>query len=127
MAQTAAIVFCALIAALGAFQLALALGAPLGRFAWGGQIAGRLPAGLRIGSAVAILIYGAFALIILARADVIVLPPVSAITGAGAWTIMGFLTLGCVMNAISRSPHERYTMTPLALALAASALIVAMS
>ncbi|MEW9873186.1 hypothetical protein [Arthrobacter sp. HS15c] len=48
--QLAAIAACALLAALAVFQAALIAGAPLGRFAWGGQH-DVLPAKLRIGSA----------------------------------------------------------------------------
>jgi len=60
-----AIIFCIMLAALAVFQFALALGAPLGRFAWGGYHT-TLPANLRIGSLVAIAIYALLALIILA-------------------------------------------------------------
>ena len=41
------------LAVVAAFQVALAAGAPWGRAAWGGQHQGRLPARLRIASAVA--------------------------------------------------------------------------
>ena len=56
--QIVAIVFAGLLGFLAAFQVALACGAPLGRFAWGGAHT-RLPASLRIASVVSILIYGA--------------------------------------------------------------------
>lgn len=123
MGEVAAFVFAAMIVALAVFQIALATGAPLGRFAWGGAQA-RLPVGLRIGSAVSILIYGACAAIILDRAGIVdvVGDDVSRI---GAWVIAGFFSLGVVMNAISRSKPERFTMTPVALVLAASAYVVA--
>ncbi len=123
MIQIAAYLFAAMIVALAVFQIALATGAPLGRFAWGGAQA-RLPVGLRIGSAVSIPIYGACAAIILDRAGIVdvVGDDVSRI---GAWVIAGFFSLGVVMNAISRSKPERFTMTPVALVLAASAYVVA--
>ena len=41
--------------------------------------------------------------------------------------VFGYLTLGVVMNAISRSKPERYAMTPVALALALLALLIALS
>lgn len=124
MTQIAAYVFAAMIVALAVFQVALAAGAPLGRFAWGGAHE-RLPAGFRLGSLASILIYGACAGIILDRAGLaeVVGDDVSRI---GAWVIAGFFTLGVVMNAISRSKPERFTMTPVALVLAASAYVVAM-
>jgi len=124
MIQTAAYIFAATIAALTLFQIALAAGAPLGRFAWGGAHE-RLPVGFRIGSLVSILIYGACAAIILDRAGIVdvVGDDVSRI---GAWVVAGFMSLGVLMNAISRSKPERFTMTPVVFVLAASAYVVAM-
>ncbi len=55
-------VFCLLLAALAGFQAALLAGAPLGEYAWGGQHR-VLPRRLRIGSAVAIVLYLLFAVI----------------------------------------------------------------
>jgi hypothetical protein len=124
MTQTAAYVFAAMILALAVFQIALAAGAPMGRFAWGGAQA-RLPLGLRIGSAVSLIIYGACAAIILDRAGIVDVMG-DDVSGAGAFVAAGFFSLGVVMNAISRSKPERFTMTPLALVLAASAGVVAM-
>jgi len=43
------------------------------------------------------------------------------------WVVCGYLTLGVVMIAISRSEPERYAMTPVAPALAIFALLVALS
>ena len=53
--MAAAIALTVILALLAVFQLALVLGAPLGRFAWGGTHR-VLPARLRIGSAVSIVI-----------------------------------------------------------------------
>lgn len=124
MIQTVAYIFVAVIVALTLFQIALAAGAPLGRFAWGGGHE-RLPVGFRLGSLASILIYGACATIILDRAGLVeaVSDDVSRI---GAWVIAGFFSLGVLMNAISRSKPERFTMTPVAFVLAASAYVVAM-
>lgn len=119
----AAWIFLTVIAGLGVFQLALAAGAPLGRFAWGGAQA-RLPTGLRIGSLVSLLIYGACAAVIADRAALADVMD-DATSGVGAWIVAGFLALGVVMNAISRSAPERFTMTPVALALSVSAFVVA--
>ncbi|MGH2547220.1 MAG: hypothetical protein ACRDHJ_10140, partial [Actinomycetota bacterium] len=62
----------ALLAAVGftaisAFQVALALGAPLGGASWGGRHSGRLPAGFRVASAFAVVVWMLAALIVLAR------------------------------------------------------------
>lgn len=125
MGTTAAIAFCVLIAGVAVFQLALIAGAPLGRFAWGGGHE-RLPTALRIGSAVSIVIYAILAVIMLERAGLISALPHPAIASIGIWVIVGYLALGVVMNAISRSKPERYTMTPLVLVLMLLALTVAL-
>lgn len=124
MAETAAIVAAALLAALALFQAALAGGAPLGRFAWGGQHR-VLPTGLRIGSAIAILIYLAIALVLLERAEVTSMFDADDAIAVLTWVIVAFFTLGIVMNGISRSRPERFTMTPLVIALAILSLMVA--
>ncbi len=124
--EIAAIAFCVASGGLALFQLALAMGAPLGRFAWGGAHE-RLPAGLRVGSLVAVLIYALFAAIVLERARLIALLPHPSIAGIGIWVIVSYLALGVVMNALSRSRPERFTMTPLALTLCLLALTVALT
>lgn len=122
----AALIFCTLFAGLAVFQLALALGAPLGRFAWGGGHA-RLPTGYRIGSVISIALYALFCAIVTERAGLATLLPVRGISDIGIWVVTGYLGLGIVMNAISRSKPERYTMTPLVIVLFAMSLIVALS
>ncbi len=123
MTQTAAWIFAGVIALLGVFQIALAAGAPLGRFAWGGAEA-RLPVGLRIGSLVSLLIYGACAAAVCDRAGLVDVVG-DEVSGVGAWVVAGFMSLGVAMNAISRSKAERFTMTPVALVLAVTAFVVA--
>lgn len=123
--QPAALLFSAVIAALGVFQLALAAGAPLGRFAWGGGHE-RLPTGFRIGSLVSILVYAVFAFVVLERARLTAILPSSDIAGVGIWVITAYMALGILMNAISRSAPERIVMTPVALVLFATSLVVAL-
>ncbi|MGR0220094.1 hypothetical protein [Agromyces sp. ZXT2-6] len=121
----AAIALTVILAVLAAFQLALALGAPLGRFAWGG--AHRvLPTRLRIGSLVSIVIYAAIAALALDRVGLIDVVP-DAVSTIGMWVVFGYFVLGIVMNAISRSKPERYTMTPVVTLLALLSLLVALS
>ena len=45
----------------------------------------------------------------------------------GLWVMTGYLFLGVLMNAISRSKPERNVMTPVALVLAVCFLVVAVS
>ncbi len=120
-----AVVFVVVLAGLGVFQLALACGAPLGRFAWGGQHAGVLPVPLRIGSACALPLYAAFAVAILDRAGAIDVVS-DGVARVGVWIVVAFMGIGIVMNAISPSKPERYTMTPVTVLLTATSLPVAL-
>lgn len=123
MAATAAVIFSGLIIGLALFQANLAAGAPWGRLAWGGQYQ-RLPLGLRIGSAVSILIYAGFAAIVLGKAGLVAVS--GDWLGPATWGIAALLALGTIMNAISRSMPERLVMTPVAAVLCGAAVIVAL-
>jgi hypothetical protein len=113
-----------ILSALAVFQLALALGAPLGRFAWGG--AHRvLPTRLRIGSAVSIVVYAVIATLALDRAGVVDVVP-DPVSTVGMWIAFGYFVLGIPLNAVSRSRPERLTMTPVVVVLAVLSLLVAL-
>jgi hypothetical protein len=119
-----------IVAALGfvllvAFQVALALGAPWGRAAWGGAYE-RLPTGLRIASGVAAIVWLLAALVVLARAgyDWSPIPPVVA--RWAIWVLFGMLVVGTLLNLASRSRLERLIQTPVAAALSVLCLIVAL-
>lgn len=125
LSEPAALAFTVTIGLLGVFQLALASGAPWGRLAWGGGHE-RLPTAFRIGSLLSILVYAVFATIVLERAGLIAVLPSAEIARIGAWIIAGYSALGIIMNAISRSVPERLVMTPVALVLGGSAMLVAL-
>jgi len=108
MVKIAAGIAVMLLAVVIVFQLALALGAPLGKAAWGGQHEGVLPTRLRIASAVAaFLIYPLIIVAILGSAGFIEgdLLPVSE--GPLMWAFGGLFTLGGIANLVSRSKLER--------------------
>lgn len=117
---------CVVLAALAAFQLALALGAPWGRFAWGGQHERELPRSFRIGSAVSIALYAVFAALVLDRAGLVDVLP-DTVSRVGTWVLVGYLALGVVMNGISRSRSERLVMTPTVVVLLACVVVVALN
>lgn len=125
MTTLALIVMLVLLAVGVVFQIALACGAPWGRLAWGG--AHRvLPRRLRIGSLTSVVLYVAFAVLLLSRTGV--LPggdsaPVIVLT----WVLFGYSVVGVVLNGISRSRAERWTMTPVCAMLAGMTLIIALS
>ncbi len=108
------------------FQAALALGAPLGRAAWGGTRT-HLPTGLRIASAAAAVFWLLAALIVLARAGFEISPVSDAVARWGTWILVGVLLVGALMNFASSSPWERFLWGPLALVLAVLCFVLARS
>lgn len=112
------------LALLAVFQIALALGAPLGRFAWGGQHR-VLPAMLRIGSLVSVLIYALIAVLGWDRVRAIDVVP-DVVAQVGVWVVFAYFVLGILMNAISRSKPERNTMVPVSIVLAVLSFLIAM-
>ena len=125
MQTSAAIAACVVLAALGVFQLALALGAPWGRFAWGGQHERELPVRLRVGSAVSIALYALFAVVLLDRAGLVDVFP-DTFSRVATWVLFGYWVLGVIMNGASRSKHERFAMTPATIVLGVCTLLVAL-
>jgi hypothetical protein len=121
--MTAAVVSLVLLGALALFQAALAAGQPLGRFAWGGQHE-VLPARLRAGSVVSIVLYAVFAVLIVQAADLLDLLP-DGVASVAIWVLTGYFVLGIVMNAMSRSRPERLLMTPVVAVLAVCCLALA--
>jgi hypothetical protein len=122
MTEIAAIAACVVLAALAVFQAALIAGAPIGRFAWGGQH-DVLPPRLRSGSAFSILLYIVFAIVILERAGLVTVFGAAFAQTAG-WVLFGYFVLGIVLNGISRSRPERNVMVPVCVLLAVLVLLV---
>ena len=124
-ARTAAILAAAGFLVIAVFQVALALGAPLGDAAWGGRQA-RLSTRLRIGSAVAAVFWMLAMLIVLGRAGFDVSPFPDVVERWGTWVLVGLLPVGALMNIASSSRWERYLWGPLALVLGVLTLVVAL-
>jgi hypothetical protein len=126
VAERAAILACLILALLAVLQVALALGAPLGRFAWGGRH-DRLPRGLRLASAASVVLYGVFAAIALERAGVIAPLDNAGAVGVMTWGLAAYFTLGIAANTASRSRSERRLMAPAAAALAVLFAVLALT
>ncbi|WP_030482786.1 hypothetical protein [Nocardioides aequoreus] len=95
-----------LLGGLAAFQAGLAVGAPWGRAAYGGQHPGPLPTRLRTVSGVASAAYAAAALALAADGTS---EPVRRRLLRG---VVGLVGTGTLVNAASRSPVERAVWTP---------------
>lgn len=97
-----------LLLGVGAFQIALAAGAPWGRAAFGGAHHGRLPTRLRRVSAVACVGYAGAAALVLSEVG-------SPRTRAAGFTgLTALMCMGTLANGASRSPVERAIWTPVA-------------
>jgi hypothetical protein len=111
---------------VASFQVALAVGAPFGRAAFGGANAGTLPLEFRLVSAFAAGFWGLAALHALSRGR---LPRRFPRLGNGraTWVLAGLLAVGTLMNAASSSPWERFGWAPYTLALAILTVVLARS
>lgn len=128
VARVAAIVALVLFALLVVFQLTLALGAPWGRAAYGGQNIGVLPTQFRVASAVAVVVWAVIALTVARRGGLPVWAPVPASwLPVVVWIVVGLLAIAVVMNAITPSDLERAIWLPFTLLLLASTLTVAIA
>ena len=87
---------------IAVFQTALALGAPLGRAAWGGAVA-TLPSRLRRASAASAAIWLVAAVVILGRAGIEIVPLPAVVTSVGAWVLVVLSAVGAIVNFASSS------------------------
>ena len=111
---------------IAAFQLLLALGAPLGRAAYGGRSAVLSP-GLRRTSAVAVVIWVFAAVVILGAGGVLAVPLPDVVPGIGPWVLVILSVLGAIVNLASSSPWERFGWAPFSAVMAVLSFIVATS
>lgn len=103
-------------------HLALAAGAPLGRFTVGGRFPGRLPGPWR---ALALLQAGlllGMACVVLDRTGALAL----GLPGFAFWAVLALTLLTTVANAASPSRPERLLWTPVTIAMSAAVLGVAL-
>jgi hypothetical protein len=124
-ARSAATVAAVGFALVALFQLALALGAPWGKAAWGGAHQ-RLPMGLRMASGFAVVFWLVSGLMLLTRAGYEPSLLSFSVARWGTWVLFGFLLLGTLMNLASRSRLERLIQAPIAAVLAILCLLVAL-
>ena len=110
---------------VAAFQVLLALGAPLGYAAWGGTVE-VLPPGLRIASAASAVVLVVAALIVLGRAGYWMATIPFGIFRRGTWVLVGTMALSGLANLASSNGWERLLMGPVALLLAILCLVVAL-
>ena len=125
-AQLAAKVFAGLTGIVILFQLALAAGAPWGSYAMGGAFPGTYPPPMRVAALAQGVILGGVALIVLARAG-LVLSGWRRASRWLAWVVVGLLGVGVVLNLITPSGMERLIWAPVAILMFLCGLRVAVS
>ena len=108
------------------FQVALAVGAPLGDAAWGGAHA-ELSTAQRLASAAAVFVWTAAALIVLGRAGLWARGRLAPLFHWGTWSLVAASVLAALVNFASPSRWENLIFGPLALALVVLCTIVARS
>lgn len=125
VAATALMPFCVVHVVFAGLRTAPAAGAPLGRFAWGGNHR-ILPTNLRVGSLVTIFFYVIFVFIALERAGASAVLP-SLVARVAIWVLAAYFSVGLILNSVSRSRAERLTMVPACLLLVASSVLLGLS
>ncbi len=123
MTTIALFVALALLTALAVLQILVASGLPCGRFVWGGTPRSAAPAPRR--QRVSVLVYAGLAALLLNRAGVLPGGDSTAVIVL-TWVAFAFFAVSVLLNAISRSPAERWTMAPTSVLLAAATFIIAL-
>ena len=120
------VVFLAFVVIGTLFQLALALGAPLGDYTLGGKYPGKLPPKMRVAALVQILVLFVFALIVLVRSGT-ALPNLQAFGRVGIWFVVGFFVLGSIANLSTPSKRERLLWGPTNVLMLGISILIAVS
>lgn len=122
----AALVAAVLLVVLVGFQIALAVGVPWGKAAYGGASETLSPR-LRVSSAVAVVVWALVSWFYLALAVPDLAGPVpDSWAGVVSWILVGLFAVATLMNAISRSRIERAIWTPVSAVLLISGIVVAL-
>ena len=108
------------------FQLALAFGAPMGEYAYGGQMPGKLPIAYRIASSFSFLLTLGIAGHYLAQLGVVPKLLSEDLNQWVNWGLIGFAAAAAVMNNITRSKKEKQLWGSTTIAMLIATVIVAL-
>ncbi len=108
------------------FQIALALGAPWGHLAMGGRFPGKFPPAMRVAALVQAVVLALLAVIVTIKAR-LVLVGFYTVSETAIWVVFAIGVLSLIMNLVTPSRGERILWAPVALVLALSSLVVALS
>jgi hypothetical protein len=113
-------------AGVAVFELSLALGAPLGHAAYGGNSA-QLSLGERAVSGIAVIVWLAAGVIVLGRSGLLPSVRRAQFFRSATWVLVVVSAIAALPNLASQSPWEHFLFGPAALALACMCLVVARS
>ena len=123
--DVALIVSLTILGGLLVMQILLIAGVPIGHYAWGGKER-VMPPRMRVAAVIAIVLYAAFAALLISRA--VVLPGgVSLAVIIGTWILFAYSAFSIIANVASRSRQERAVQTPVSVALTLGILVIALS
>ncbi len=108
------------------FQLALVLGAPMGEYAYGGQMPGKLPIQYRVSSAVSFVLLLAIAGHYLAQLGIVPKLLSPELNQWVNWGLIGFAAAAAVMNNITKSAKEKRLWGSTTIAMLIAAIVVAL-
>jgi hypothetical protein len=123
-ARRAANIATVLFAGAAVFEVALALGAPLGHAAFGGTHR-TLPPGLRVTSAFSAALFIAAIAIVRTRAGLRGVGASSIWARRATWGLAILFAVGVLMNLASQSSWERLLQAPIVLAMSICCAVVA--
>jgi hypothetical protein len=123
--QVVAIIASVIVALLAIYQVTLLFGAPLARFAWGGEDHYLQPQWRRF-AILAVVLYAIAIVIALGGADIIRIGPALA-WSLGCYVFTAAFFAAFVLTARSRSPIERHVMLPVNVVVSGLFLIVAIA
>jgi hypothetical protein len=126
MTTVAALVFAALTTGVVAFQIALALGAPWGKYAMGGRSPGRFPPAMRVAAVGQAVLLAVIAIVVLSDAR-LWLPQLALMFPWLIWLVVAFSAVSVVLNVLTPSARERRIWAPVTIAMLVSSIIVALT
>lgn len=124
MSPILALAITVMLGLLAIFQIALAAGAPLGKFAWGGQHA-ILPLNLRFGAISTVLRYAFVAFIALDRSGTITVLP-EEFSFWAMWIVIAHLGLSVILSLFSKSKYEKMMLAPYTFVMGLLSLLIAL-
>ena len=124
MATVQTIALITMLGVLAIFQISLAAGVPLGKFAWGGEHT-TLPLNLRFGAISAVLRYAFIIFVVLDRSGTIAVLP-REFSFWVMWLIVAHLAFSVFLGLLSKSKLEKMTLVPYTFMMGVLSVLIAL-